>query len=86
LIAISTPIMSFFRLKGPKDGQQIGFKENDINIAQDLTEICLQLAHLPASCNVFRVRSVRGTDPANYNDFIVRRLRVYKWVLFRKTN
>jgi hypothetical protein len=78
--------MSFFRLKGPKDGQQIGFKENVINIAQVLTEIWLQLPRLPASCNVFRVRSVRGTDSANYKDFIVRRQRVYKWVIFRQTN
>ena len=33
LIEISTPIMSLFKLKGPKEGQQIGFSGNVINIA-----------------------------------------------------
>jgi hypothetical protein len=73
LIAISTPIISFLKLKGPKDGQQTGYSGNVVNVAQDLTEICLELPRLPANCNVFKVRSVRGTDPANYKDFIVRR-------------
>ena len=46
-----------------------------------MTEICLELPRLHANCNVFRVRSVRGTDPPNYKDFIV---RVYKWLIFLK--
>jgi hypothetical protein len=84
LIAISTPIMSFFKLKGPRDGQNIGFKGNVINIAQDLTKICNILPRLPADSNVFKVRSIRGTDPSNYKDFVVRKERVHKWLMFLK--
>ena len=84
LIAISTPIMSFFKLKGPRDGQNIGFKGNVINIAQDLTKICSILPRLPADCNVFKIRSIRGSDPSNYKDFVVRKERVHKWLMFLK--
>ena len=84
LIAISTPIMSIFSLKGPKEGQNVGYKGNVINIAQDLTQICLLLPRLPANCNIFKVRSVRGTDPGNFKDFTVRKQRVYRWLLFLK--
>ena len=84
LIAISTPIMSFFKLKGPRDGQNIGFKGNVINIAQDISKICKILPRLPSNCNIFTVRSRRGSDPSHYKDFKVRRERVHKWLLFLK--
>ena len=84
LIAISTPIMSVFKLKGPRDGQNIGFKGNVINIAQDISKICKILPRLPNNSNFFTVRSIRGSDPGQYKDFKVRRERIHKWLLFLK--
>jgi hypothetical protein len=82
LIAISTPIMSFLKLKGSNGGQNIGFKGNVINTAQNITQLCLILPRLPRDNSFFIVRSSRGSDPSSYKDFQVRRERVHAWLLF----
>ena len=62
LIAISTPIMSFYEIKGPQQGQNLGFEGNVINIAQNLTQICLLLPPLSANCNIFEGRRVKNKN------------------------
>jgi hypothetical protein len=41
LIAISTPIMSFFKIKGPQQGQNFGFEGNVIKISHKFAYYCL---------------------------------------------
>ena len=79
-IAISTPIVSLYKLKGPTGGQNVGFKGNVRNIAQDVSNLCHILPNLSKNINYFTARSIRGNEPGQYKDFTVRRERISLWL------
>ena len=84
LIARSVPIMSFMKLKGPINGQNMGFSGNVVNILQDIAPLCNILPRIMNNIGIINVRSKRGTDPGDFKDFKVRRNFVLKWLIFLK--
>ena len=84
LIARSVPIMSFMKLKGPINGQNMGFSGNVVNILQDIAPLCAVLPRMISNIGIINVRSKRGTDPGDFKDFKVRRNFILKWLIFLK--
>ena len=84
LIARSVPIMSFMKLKGPVNGQNMGFSGNVVNILQDIAPLCAVLPRLVTNIGIINIRSKRGSEPSDYKDFKVRRNHIHKWLLFLK--
>ena len=82
LIAISTPIVSLYKLIGLTGGHNVVFKGNVINTAQDMSNLCHTLPRLSKNINYFTVRSIRRNEPGQYKDFIVRRERISLWFHF----
>lgn len=80
LIARNCVCMSAYRLKGGS----FGFRGNVISFPQEIADVCSVLPRLPQNCGVFRVRSLRNSSAAEYIDFMVRRERVKKWLIFLK--
>ena len=71
LIARSVPIMSFMKLKGPVNGQNMGFSGNVVNILQDIAPLCAVLPRLVTNIGIINIRSKRGSEPSEYKDFKV---------------
>ena len=84
LIARSVPIMSLMKLKGPVNGQNMGFSGNVVNILQDIAPLCEVLPRLLSTIGIINIRSKRGSEPSDYKDFKVRRNHIHKWLLFLK--
>jgi len=80
LIAQVFTVVSVYRLRG---GQH-GYRGNVINFPQDIQEFTKQLPRQPSSLDVLVVRRQTANEPTAFRDFIVRREKVARALLWLK--
>ncbi len=82
LIAQVCAVMSVYRLRGG----QLGYRGNVINFSQDIQDFTTQLPRHPSSLDVLVVRRKSANDPTAFRDFIVRRSKVFRALIWLKEN
>ena len=82
LIAQVCAVMSVYRLRGG----QLGYRGNVINFSQDIQDFTTQLPRHPLSLDVLVVRRKSANDPTAFRDFIVRRSKVFRALIWLKEN
>jgi hypothetical protein len=77
-------LASPFFLMWVSKGGQYKTRGNVISFSQDLSELCTTLPRLPEDLDVLLVKKPNARDPSSYNDFRVRKDKVFKLLLFLK--
>jgi len=75
-------VMSVYRLsKG-----NIGYKENVLNMQQDVQAVLTKLPQLLSDLPIFIARKSNSNCPNGYKDFIINREKILRWLVFLKNN
>lgn len=83
LMALHSPIMKIYRLKGGSHAAS----GNVINFVQNIDELAVQLPRTLSTVNVLVVRRQQGLDPeVDFKDFKVRRGHILAWLTFLKAH
>ena len=79
-------LASPFFLMWVSKGGQYKSRGNVISFSQDISTLCTTLPRLPEDLDVLIVKKQKARDPSSYNDFRVRKHKVYNLLLFLKRN
>ena len=77
-------LASPFFLMWVSKGGQYKTRGNVISFSQDISSLCTTLPRLPEDLDILVIRKPNVRDPSTYNDFRVRKQKVFDFLLFLK--